>query len=380
MQKFPSFTGLSLLATCAAVIWHVAAPGLQGDDAAQPASATNVAPGESTSVAPPAATLPDPSRADGASPAAPFQSTGNSAQAAQLLHESKQRLFAYSSVQADIREFVALGDRRFEAVGRYIAGPFNPLPQLRLEYHVRVGNTEGTLHEICDGQILRTEKTIGRVRRADAVTGEQSTISDSASTAGGAASSEPTSPESTADRPFVAVTRRDVRRVLEAVQKHGPTPETILQAELGIGGLPALLTSIERAMVFDAVLEEPLGGRRCHVLQGRWRPEFLAELERHFAHFKKRVDPFLPQTVRIHLDAETVFPVRISYWPAPPNDGRALTPLLTLEFTNIRLNEAVPAEYFQFVPTGSDERDTTGEFIEAIKAAAQTPPAPSTVP
>ncbi len=281
--------------------------------------------------------------------------SGHSSQAAELLHAAKQRLFSLTSVQADLREFVVLGERRFEAVGRYVAGPFNPLPQLRLEYQVRAGDTEGLLLEVCDGQILRSQRTIRRI-----------TPEEPATSSGGGSS---------AQAPEVTVTRRDVRKILEAVQKHGPTPETILQAELGIGGLPALLTSIERAMVFESVREEPLAGRRCYVLHGRWRPEFLAELQRQFALFRRDVDPYLPESVRIHLDAELMFPLRLTYWPRPAADGRELPPTLTLEFTNIRLNEPVPPELFEFVSNGADESDVTNDFIEAIRAAA--PPAPA---
>lgn len=349
MQTFARLTGLRWTATGLLLLVGGglalrSAPRLSGADAPPPAPAPQFTPGRSTSVG-----NAVPSEAAEAEP------TGHSAQAAELLHAAKQRLFSLTSVQADLREFVVLGDRRFEAIGRYVAGPFNPLPQLRLEYQVRVGDTEGLLLEVCDGQILRSQRTIRRISKDE---GESTTA--------------PRGKEASQSSEVV-VTRRDVRKILEAVQKHGPTPETILQAELGIGGLPALLTSLERAMVFDSVREEPLAGRRCYVLHGRWRPEFLAELQRQFALFRRDVDPHLPDSVRIHLDAEMLFPLRLTYWPAPASDVQELSPTLTLEFTNIRLNEPVPPELFEFVSNGADESDVTNDFIEAIRAAA--PPA-----
>ena len=281
----------------------------------------------------------------GESPATP------SNPASELLREARKRLFSYTSVRASLREFVALGDRRFEAEGTYVAGPFNPLPQLRLEYQVRVGNTVGTLLEVCDGQILHTQRSLERV--------------DAAVT------------EGEAPKPEITVTRRDVRKILDEVHKHGATPETILQAELGIGGLPALLTSIDRVMDFQAIKEEPLGGRKCYLLQGTWKPKFLTDLQAQFAAFGRNVQTFVPETVRIHLDGETLFPVRIAYWPPPATEGPARPPLLTLEFTDVRINEQVSPLLFEYVSTGANETDITKQFIEAIRTAANPPTTPA---
>jgi hypothetical protein len=336
MQKPPSLTFVGL--TAGALLFTVQFPQgwLRGADdapAATPAAAAPAAP----------------------APAAPVPSE----EAVKLLKEARQRLFSYNSVRASIRQFVALGEHRFEAEGSYTAGPFNPLPQLRLEYQVRVGNTIGTLLEVCDGQILHTQRSLQRIDAAKA--------------------------EGEAEKPEITVTRRDVRAILDAVNKHGATPETILQAELGLGGLPALLTSIERVMTFTSVKQEPLGGRPCHLLQGNWKPEFLEQLQQQFQVFGRSVQSYLPETIRIHLDAETLFPVRIAYWPPPAPEGPARPPLLTLEFTDIHLNEPVNAMVFDFVSTGADETDITKEFIQAIQAAAATaapatPAAPPATP
>lgn len=326
MQKLPKLTLLLLLTT--GLLWLVRHDRLQPVLAADEAA----------------------TKGDGAQPETPRE-TPESAAAIALLRGARQRLFGYSSVRASIREYVQLGEYRFEAEGSYIAGPFNPLPQLRLEYQVRVGNTVGTLLEVCDGQILRTQKTIQRLERQPA------------NAVGSASPDKGTEPETT-------VTRRDVSAILKAVHKHGPTPETILQAELGIGGLPALLTSIERCMAFDSVREEPLAGRPCHVLQATWKPEYLAQLTQQFRIFGRNVQTYLPAFVRIHLDAETLFPLRITYWPAPAESGPALPALLTLEFTDVRLNEQVSPLLFEFPATGADETDVTEQFVDAIKAAS----------
>jgi hypothetical protein len=269
------------------------------------------------------------------------------------VHEARDRLFGYSSVSATIREFVALGDRRFEADGSYLAGPFAPMPHLRVEYLMRFGNTEGSIVEVCDGQILRTMRTIRRLDLPADASEEQKT-------------------------PEIVITRRDLQEILEAVQEHGTTPEAILQAELGIGGLPALLTALENTMRFESVMPETLGDRPCRVVRARWKPEFLVELETQFRYFGRDLKPYLPDHARIHFDEETLFPVRITYWPTPGPSGSSGTPLLTLEFTDIRLNEPISQTAFVLeTPAGLDERDVTEDFVRAIEEAG-TSGAPAT--
>ena len=82
------------------------------------------------------------------------------------------------------------------------------------------------------------------------------------------------------------------------------------------------------------------------------------------------------------FDAETLFPLRITYWPPPAESGPARPPLLTLEFTDVRLNESVSPLLFEFPASGADETDITEQFIEAIEAAAQpaTPPVNQPIP
>lgn len=327
MQKFPRLTLVSLAALAGLAAGLQATGWLRGAD-------------------------DSPAPAEAAAGAAPAAESDAAQQAAELLQDARRQLFSYSSVRANLREFVALGDRRFTAEGTYVAGGFNPGPQLRLEYQVRVGDTVGTLLEVCDGQVLHTQRSFQRL--ADA------------------ADAEPQKPE-------ITVTRRDVRAIVEAMSKHGDTPETLLQAQLGLGGLPALLTSIERTLQFERIEKEQFGGRPCYRLQGKWKPAFLAQLEAQLGIGGRNVPSFIPDSVRIHFDEETLFPVRITYWPAPAAEGPALPPLLTLEFTDIRLNEAVNPMLFEYVSTGADETDVTKEFVEAIEAAA-SPPKPTGAP
>jgi hypothetical protein len=107
-----------------------------------------------------------------------------------------------------------------------------------------------------------------------------------------------------------------------------------------------------------------------------WKPEFLKDLRQQFAQFNRNPEPYLPERVSIHLDAETLFPVRLVYWrSAGSGDDAKPEAALTMEFTDIRLNEPVSALAFEF-PTldNVDEQDITAQFIEAIRGTNGSDP------
>lgn len=294
-------------------------------------AATDEQPASSPSVTQPV--VPDPETA---------------AAAATLLRDARDRLYAYRSVRAKLVERATIGNRRFLGEGEYLAGPF---PQLRLEYRVRVGNSEGTLIEVCDGKILRTSKEIRSV-------------------------------DSSGREPAVTQwTRKDVTQILEASQDRNTPDAAVLQAELGLGGLPTLLASLERTMVFDAIRELDYKGDATIVIQGQWRPEYVEKYARQMGPSAQSILPFLPERVRVYFDRETLFPTRILYLKRVSQDPVSDRPMLALEFSEIRLNEGVDAQAFRYVPPkGVDEIDETGIYlrlIESIRASAEQPGQPA---
>lgn len=332
MQKLSILTAAAVLALLSGFGLHHAGPSVVYGDDASPARPADTAPNATPDV---------------------NKELQRSEAAYELLREAKGRLFSYSSIQADLQEYVALGTRRFEATGRYVAGPFDPLPKLRIEYQVRVGNTQGTLLEVCDGQLLLTQRTITQ-KTPKSATGAE------------------------AAPPRIQVTRRDVNKILQTVYNEGGTPQAILQAELGLGGLPALMASLERSMVFESAERRTVNDRDYHVLQGRWKKEFIAELRKQFRQFGRDPDQYLPEFARIELDAETLFPVRITYWRNTGGENGP-APGLTLEFSNIRLNEPVNPTAFVYIPPQDvDIVDVTDRFVESIQDAVRPAKGPAT--
>ena len=141
----------------------------------------------------------------GDQPAAAEPVVDASSDPTELIEAARKRLVGYKSIKARLVEAVALGDRRFRASGSYLQGTNL---KLRLEYQVTVGATEASLLEVCDGYVLWSRHTIaGRPR----------------------------------------ITRRDVRQILNAATATPKSMEAMLIAELGLGGLPALMASIQCA-------------------------------------------------------------------------------------------------------------------------------------
>ena len=247
-----------------------------------------------------------------------------------LLQQSRDKLID-QPLEATLVEDVMLGRGRFRATGRYIQGTNL---KLRLEFTVKVGQTEGTLLEVCDGQILWTQQKTG-------------------------------------ERP--RITRRDVRAILDAASQAGHVDDNLLTAELGLGGLPALLASIERHMVLAEPRQETIDGQTVHVIEGTWNEEFVNRY-RSSPDAPRQLPGHVPDRVLIYLDSE-LYPRRIVYRKNPGTVDYDL-PLLTLDFKEFRLNPRIDDSLFRFEPErGVFQEDITREYLDRLRPP--TPAAPT---
>ena len=92
-----------------------------------------------------------------------------SAEAKAALEQARQRLLSHQSIKAKLVETVAMSGRRFTVHGAYVQGRGDDL-KLRLEFQAKLGDTEGSILEVCDGQVLWTRHQIGdetRIFRRD---------------------------------------------------------------------------------------------------------------------------------------------------------------------------------------------------------------------
>jgi hypothetical protein len=246
-----------------------------------------------------------------------------SPEAKSTLEQARQRLLRYQSLKAKLVETVALTNRRFIVNGSYLQGSGADL-KLRLEFATKLGETEGTLLEVCDGQVLWTRHHIG---------------SD------------------------VRISRRDVRQILQAAAANGYT-DNLLTVELGFGGLPGLLASIEQSMQFDQWREDTADGQKLVVIEGGWKPQMLSMWQG--KNPKAPLPDYVPSRIRLNFDSESLFPRRVLYLRR--NAENRLRPLVSLDFSEIETDIAIPAEKFKFVPPdGVFPEDLTAQFVKQIE-------------
>lgn len=298
-----------------------------------------------------------------APPAETADSLPQHQRAVEFLHDATNRLFGYTSLQAQVHEVISIGPKTLTATGSYAAGEF---PRLRLEYQIQVGNTSGTLIEVCDSQVLRTLREIRRT--------PVGTPPDTSTPPASTPKSESPAP---AEKPILKATRRDVRKILDSVRKQGTTPEAVLQAQLGLGGIPALLASFERTMLFDTYQAGTEGSRSPVIIEGFWKPEFKKGLSEQFAATGRDPNQFLPERIRIEFDAQSLVPTRILYLrrTAGPAANTPPAPLLSLEFRDIQVNSPIDPKIFDItLPPEVQELDQTESFIEQIEATKPKSP------
>ncbi len=301
-------------------------------------------------------------------PEAPAAPPTANAEAEALIAAARERLSRWQSISAQVVQRIDLGDRRFQAKGRFQAGEF---PKTRLEYEIEVGQTIGRLLEVCDGQVLHVERRI-----EDAVPA-QKPPQDSESKSSGA---DPGA------KPTVEAVRRDVQRLLRASASPDGAVASIQAADIGLGGLAALLASLDRSMVFDSIREETHDGQTFKVIQGAWDPDALKELQAKLGAAAQQLTMFLPERVRIYFESDSLFPVRILYLKRTSPEKKTYKAVLSLEFHDVEFDSMLPPDTFTYrVPAGVQQKDDTDEFVNLLKASlgqqAQAPaPEPAATP
>jgi len=247
--------------------------------------------------------------------------------ATDFIKEVHEALYARTSIKADIEQSVSIGTQQFQVAGQYVSSG----QKLRLEYTIQPGQgVGGSLLEVCNGKELWSLMTVADTKR---------------------------------------VTHRDVQQIKEAALATRNIPDVVLTAELGLGGLTALIASLERTMVFDAMKEESTEEGTRTVIQGRWKPEVSSRWPRS----KEDLLPtYVPDSVRIWIDPKTMFPVRILYVKRVlEKDKKVNRPMVNLKFKNVQFDVPIDDQDFNFVtPPDVVPEDITRMFLDRLKKSA----------
>jgi hypothetical protein len=227
------------------------------------------------------------------------------------------------SIRARIVERVAISGRKFRLEGSYLQGT-----DLRLRLELKVipekppSQVAGTLLEVCNGTILWANFEVGKQTR---------------------------------------ITRRDVSQILAASKTNGQL--NFSTVELGLGGLPALLASLDRWMKFDSVTQQEITGRKFTVLSGAWKEACLKELLAKMS--KQHLPEHVPDSVRIYLETESLFPRRIAFLK---HRGNQVESLVELDLFDIVLNGPLDEHQFEYAPPdGARPVDVTTEYVQQLQ-------------
>jgi len=281
--------------------------------------------------------------------------------AADVFRRIGEKLDGVESLSCDIFQTVMLSGQKFRATGRYVHATGN---RMRLEYRIlpvrplKAGDSKavaldsepeappadsviGSLQQICDGSVLWSLW----------VNGDQKQL-----------------------------TRRNIREIVDAVGELPNYSEAQSLQALGVGGLQTLIAQLQVGMDFGTVMEQESGNKRLLVLSGRWSAQARKD------YFGLPDDPsamlpdYIPDYVRIYVDADALLPRRIEYLKKHPNpEQKQIRPAVVLDFRRIAINSVISEGTFQFkLPDGEPipEVDLTAQVIESIKQiATQADPA-----
>lgn len=196
----------------------------------------------------------------------------------------------------------------------------------RLELHVRLpGESQGSLLEVSDGDLLWSETTFGENKR---------------------------------------VTLRDLKQIAAALAEQSSAAAAPGPLELGLGGLNGLMQSLQKTMQFDQLREDNKGNEATVILQGTWKSDFASQWR------KNPDDPlpaYIPDMLRIYFDAETQFPRRLVYLKRNPEKGTH-HPIVRLEFQDVKFTDITDEDEFRYTPPeGLVPDDITQPYIEQLK-------------
>ncbi len=229
------------------------------------------------------------------------------------------------SIRARVVERISIGGHRFRLEGTYLQGT-----DLRLRLELKVipegpqSRVAGELLEVCNGTILWANYKVGKETR---------------------------------------ITRRDVSQILNASKTNGQI--NFSTVELGLGGLPALMASLDRWMKFDSVKQEVIKDCKFTVLSGQWKDSALNDLLKKMS--KQHLPEHVPDAVRIYLEPELLLPRRIAFLKKKKGQ---FEPLAELDFPKIVINSPIEEHQFEFSPPdGARPVDVTTECIQQLQSA-----------
>lgn len=250
----------------------------------------------------------------------------------ETLFNARKALEGYRTLSADLVQTVDLSSTRYVAKGTYRQGEGD---RVRVALEANAGGMKGSVEQICDGTILWTIFRVGEKPRA---------------------------------------LRRDVRQILDQAGKRGSVVRERMLDDLGLGGLPGLLASIQQTAIPESAERVDADGRAFLVVTGRWNDAVVNR-------WRAEVPPgrdlpsYLTEKVELTFEAEHLVPYRVRFLRREGAFGDPASPLravVTLDLRKIEVNVPIdPLEFTYLAPDDLEFQDVTGAYIQRIDAASR---------
>ncbi len=278
---------------------------------------------------------------------------------AQVFEGVSAKLEGLNSLSCELNQTVDMSGKRFQAVGKYMQATGN---RMRLEYRIfPIRATQAT--DKAASAIDSEPVDISEIK----ITGSLTQVSDG---------SVLWSYWVNGDQK--QLTRRNIQAIVEAADQLPNYSSAKSLQDLGVGGLQTLMSNLQAGMEFGAVREQQVGNSKLLILSGRWTPKSRKDIFQLPDDSTAPLPEYVPDFVRIYVDAEAMLPRRVQYLKRHPNpEQKQIRPLVTLDFRSFKTNVEVLDQTFEFVRPDDEkipESDLTTQVIESIKQTAGAQP------
>ncbi len=359
---FAVFAAISALTLLAVVRTAIAA-----DEPA--AQATTAAAATSSAGAQDPETTQNPSAATESQ--APADEAGSGPPGAELLDQVQEKLKTVSSLKCDIHQTSIFTGMKFIAAGHYVQATGN---RFRLEYTVfpmtSVKATDADAARLDAQQPAAEETAAGKDGvKADAKTENRGTLTQVSD--GNVLFTHMVNGATN------RVTRRNVSDILKASEEAAGYSRDRAIQDLGLGGLGALIARIQSLMDLTPVSTVTVSETKFLVVSGRWNSDVRKRMFQLPDGAEMIPQEFIPEYVRLYIDAATLLPRRIQYLKRFPDPAqKQVRPIVTIDLRQIVVNDSIDESLFVFkTPEGVQEEDITEGTIQTIRQGNQTQPA-----
>ncbi len=304
----------------------------------------NPQPGQGSGAAPASTPLTTPISPADTGPRPVLVTTPNDAAAAptSVMRSAVESIETRTSISAKVRERIDLFGQRLVGSGAYLQQGRGAERLWRFELKL----LSASYQQICDGKFLWIHQDLGG----------KSTLG-----------------------------KIDLARVNDAVRHQaslagqGGTTSTFGPggAWLGLGGLPKLMSELDRGFQFTATAGQ-LDSLPVWILQGTWRNERLAELIQDPKEQEKlkagkppnisKMGDHFPERVVLLIGRDDLFPYRLEYWRRESQTKLSERPQLKLavlmELFEVALDTPVDSRAFTFKPGELEQKDLTPAFLQ----------------